>query len=92
MVEVDGFAHPRQDKHAQAALLSASRSASTESVALGPAGTELAGTEPAGTELAGTEPVGDEPVHEDRLRLIFTCCHPALSDPAFGFSIGPKQP
>jgi len=25
------------------------------------------------------EPVEEEPVHDDRLRLIFTCCHPALA-------------
>ena len=25
-----------------------------------------------------TEPVEESPVHDDRLRLIFTCCHPAL--------------
>ena len=27
-------------------------------------------------------PVGDEPVQDDRLRLIFTCCHPALGSTA----------
>jgi RNA polymerase sigma-70 factor (ECF subfamily) len=27
---------------------------------------------------AGEEPVEDGPVQDDRLRLIFTCCHPAL--------------
>jgi RNA polymerase sigma-70 factor (ECF subfamily) len=62
----------RQDKHAQAALLSATRSATTE-----PAATESAALGP-----AGTKPVGDEPVHDDRLRLIFTCCHPALGSSA----------
>ena len=32
----------------------------------------------------GVEPIGDEvePVEDDRLRLIFTCCHPALSTEA----------
>ena len=29
-----------------------------------------------------TQSWGDEPVHDDRLRLIFTCCHPALSSAA----------
>lgn len=28
---------------------------------------------------AGDEPDQDGPVHDDRLRLIFTCCHPALA-------------
>jgi RNA polymerase sigma-70 factor (ECF subfamily) len=28
---------------------------------------------------AGTEPVEEGAVHDDRLRLIFTCCHPALA-------------
>ncbi len=32
------------------------------------------------TDEAEPEEVG--PVHDDRLRLIFTCCHPALSTPA----------
>ena len=33
--------------------------------------------------LHGTdEPVGEGPVRDDRLRLIFTCCHPALAVPA----------
>ncbi|MFF4660891.1 RNA polymerase sigma factor [Streptomyces sp. NPDC001381] len=27
-------------------------------------------------------PVEEGPVHDDRLRLIFTCCHPALAPPA----------
>jgi RNA polymerase sigma-70 factor (ECF subfamily) len=29
-----------------------------------------------------TMPDGERPVHDDRLRLIFTCCHPALSTEA----------
>jgi RNA polymerase sigma-70 factor, ECF subfamily len=28
---------------------------------------------------AAAEPVEEGPVHDDRLRLIFTCCHPALA-------------
>ncbi|WP_410648344.1 RNA polymerase sigma factor [Amycolatopsis sp. cmx-4-54] len=40
----------RDDKHAQAALIS-----------------------------AGGEPAEEGPVRDDRLRLIFTCCHPALA-------------
>jgi RNA polymerase sigma-70 factor (ECF subfamily) len=31
---------------------------------------------------ARDEPVEDGPVPDDRLRLIFTCCHPALAEPA----------
>ena len=31
---------------------------------------------------ARDEPVEEGPVRDDRLRLIFTCCHPALSAPA----------
>jgi RNA polymerase sigma-70 factor (ECF subfamily) len=31
---------------------------------------------------AHDEPVEEGPVHDDRLRLIFTCCHPALGRPA----------
>jgi len=57
----------RQDKHAQATLLSATQSAATASAAIGP---------------GSTEPRGDEPVHDDRLRLLFTCCHPALGSSA----------
>ena len=44
----------------------------------GPAGTGLAGTGLAGTDLAGTDP-GDDVIADDRLRLVFTCCHPALA-------------
>ncbi|MEV4294968.1 RNA polymerase sigma factor [Microbispora rosea] len=31
---------------------------------------------------AGHEPAEEGPVHDDRLRLIFTCCHPALAPAA----------
>ncbi len=31
---------------------------------------------------ARDEPIEDEPVRDERLRLIFTCCHPALGRPA----------
>lgn len=31
---------------------------------------------------AGDTPVEEGPVHDDRLRLIFTCCHPALAPAA----------
>jgi RNA polymerase sigma-70 factor (ECF subfamily) len=31
---------------------------------------------------AGREPTEEGPVHDDRLRLIFTCCHPALGQAA----------
>ncbi len=31
---------------------------------------------------AGREPAEEGPVHDDRLRLIFTCCHPALGQAA----------
>jgi RNA polymerase sigma-70 factor (ECF subfamily) len=32
--------------------------------------------------FAASEPAGPDPVGDDRLRLIFTCCHPALALPA----------
>src|SRR5260370_10454701 len=44
----------------------------------GLAGTGLAGTGLAGTGPAGAEP-GDDVIADDRLRLVFTCCHPALA-------------
>ena len=31
---------------------------------------------------AGDEPLEEDTVHDDQLRLIFTCCHPALAAPA----------
>src|SRR6266705_3257049 len=31
-----------------------------------------------GDALSGNEEMGDEEIEDDRLRLIFTCCHPAL--------------
>ncbi|HEV7211640.1 MAG TPA: RNA polymerase sigma factor [Blastococcus sp.] len=31
---------------------------------------------------AESEPVEEDPVRDDRLRMVFTCCHPALSVPA----------
>ncbi|MGW3657388.1 RNA polymerase sigma factor [Streptomyces sp. NPDC005151] len=34
---------------------------------------------PAQSMDARSEPAEEGPVHDDRLRLIFTCCHPALS-------------
>ncbi|HEX4448033.1 MAG TPA: sigma-70 family RNA polymerase sigma factor [Polyangiaceae bacterium] len=42
----------------------------------------LARDEPAGHEPAGHEPEEDGAVSDDRLRLIFTCCHPALAPAA----------
>ena len=33
-------------------------------------------------EAAGAQPAEEGPVRDDRLRLLFTCCHPALSPPA----------
>ncbi len=33
-------------------------------------------------EAAGAEPTEEGPVRDDRLRLLFTCCHPALSPAA----------
>ncbi|HKN98523.1 MAG TPA: RNA polymerase sigma factor [Pseudonocardiaceae bacterium] len=35
-----------------------------------------------GTRATGPELIEEEPVPDDRLRLIFTCCHPALNRPA----------
>jgi RNA polymerase sigma-70 factor, ECF subfamily len=57
----------RPDKQVQAALLSA---------ALPSAGLASAEQWPA------REPVEEEPVEDDRLRLIFTCCHPSLGSAA----------
>ena len=36
----------------------------------------------ASQDAAGTEPGREGPVRDDRLRLLFTCCHPALSPAA----------
>ena len=36
----------------------------------------------AGAEAAGDSAREEDPVPDDRLRLIFTCCHPALDQPA----------
>jgi RNA polymerase sigma-70 factor, ECF subfamily len=58
----------REDKHAQAALLAAARSGS------GPA--------PAAEEQFLADQSGVEDVDDDILRLMFTCCHPALARPA----------
>ncbi|MDF9752123.1 RNA polymerase sigma factor [Arthrobacter sp. ES3-54] len=55
----------REDKHAQAAWLAAARSGT------GPA--------PAAEEQFLAEQSGVEDVDDDTLRLIFTCCHPALA-------------
>ncbi|WP_427135817.1 RNA polymerase sigma factor [Pseudarthrobacter sp. S9] len=55
----------RKDKHAQAALLQASLS-----------GGEAA---PAAEELFLDELAGNDEVKDDTMRLIFTCCHPALA-------------
>src|SRR5689334_9737864 len=63
----------RADKHAQAVLL---------------AGGALAGGALAGEALLGgalstvDDPEEEGPVRDDRLRLIFTCCHPALATAA----------
>jgi RNA polymerase sigma-70 factor, ECF subfamily len=35
-----------------------------------------------GDALSGNEEIGDEEIEDDRLRLIFTCCHPALAPEA----------
>jgi RNA polymerase sigma-70 factor, ECF subfamily len=35
-----------------------------------------------GSGQSGDEPTEEGPVEDDRLRLIFTCCHPALAMPA----------
>jgi RNA polymerase sigma-70 factor (ECF subfamily) len=39
-------------------------------------------SEPAGTAFADPDSLRDETLEDDRLRLIFTCCHPALSHDA----------
>ncbi len=41
-----------------------------------------AGPEAESTGAGGTEPSEEGPVRDDRLRLLFTCCHPALSPAA----------
>ena len=55
----------RADKQAQAALLAAERSPG--------------GTAPAAEEQFLAEESGVDDVEDDTLRLIFTCCHPALA-------------
>jgi len=40
---------------------------------------------------AQNEPVEEGPVRDDRLRLIFTCCHPALARGAQVAAAGPSQ-
>jgi RNA polymerase sigma-70 factor (ECF subfamily) len=56
----------RADKHAQAALVQASPGANG---GVGPHGQD-------------SEPLEEGPVRDDRLRLMFTCCHPALGTAA----------
>ncbi len=55
----------REDKHAQAALLAAARAAR--------------GSAPAAEDQFLAEQSGADDVEDDTLRLIFTCCHPALA-------------
>jgi RNA polymerase sigma-70 factor (ECF subfamily) len=38
----------------------------------------IAHMESRGSDIAGVSDTGDEEIEDDRLRLIFTCCHPAL--------------
>ncbi len=57
----------RPAKHAQAVLLSAA---------------QLPAREPAAQLAAEQEAVEEETVEDERLRLIFTCCHPALASTA----------
>ena len=69
----------RQDKYVQAILLAGQDPrAGAEPVA--PSG-DPAG-DPAAIGTAGDTPAEEGPVQDDRLRLIFTCCHPALGDTA----------
>lgn len=50
---------------------------------LSPTARVIAGSvEPAIDDLGFDERNDDGPVRDDRLRLIFTCCHPALAEPA----------
>jgi RNA polymerase sigma-70 factor, ECF subfamily len=56
----------RADKHAQAALVQASAGSNG---GVGPLGQD-------------SEPPEEGPVRDDRLRLMFTCCHPALGSAA----------
>jgi RNA polymerase sigma-70 factor (ECF subfamily) len=55
----------REDKQAQAALLAAARSGGAPA--------------PAAEEQVLAEQAGRDEVEDDTLRLIFTCCHPALA-------------
>jgi RNA polymerase sigma-70 factor, ECF subfamily len=87
----------RTDKHAQAARLSGYLSGTAGSAVTGSPGAEppraespAAGrletrpleTRPLETGSLEAGPLEAEPVHDDRLRLIFTCCHPALGSSA----------
>ena len=50
---------------------------------LSPTARVVAGiTEPSIDDLAFDDQPDDGPVGDDRLRLIFTCCHPALAEPS----------
>jgi RNA polymerase sigma-70 factor (ECF subfamily) len=67
----------RDDRQAQAALLHAAGQDS--------AGQDWAGQDRAGQDWAGQDgatAAEEGPVRDDRLRLIFTCCHPALAPAA----------
>jgi RNA polymerase sigma-70 factor (ECF subfamily) len=61
----------RSGRHARAALLHA-----------GPESTGPGGPWPGGPGAGGNDDSEEGPVRDDRLRLLFTCCHPALSPAA----------
>jgi RNA polymerase sigma-70 factor, ECF subfamily len=67
----------RQDKHAQAALLSSAQLSGAQLSAA-----QLSAAHLSAAQLAVPESVEEEPVPDDRLRLMFTCCHPALGSVA----------
>ena len=69
----------RQDKYVQAILL-AGQDPRPGAEPAGPAADDPAAAAAAGA--SGDGPAGDGPVQDDRLRLIFTCCHPSLGSEA----------
>ena len=84
----DAFAHRRRSAGRSTASRRARPAGSSPPPATGPS-TGCAGRAPARDRHAQAallrgepEPEEEGPVHDDRLRLIFTCCHPALAVPA----------
>ena len=78
----------RADRHAQAALVHAAAQpadpADLAGAVPGPGAGIGPGRRPAprGNGVAAAEAPGDDAIADDRLRLIFACCHPALAPAA----------